>query len=191
MKKIAFILGLVALFAVSCNSNNSTTQKGSDLEDLLVEFQTEDPQEAAKHKAITDSDYYGKNKLLKGMVESDYCIEGVEGSIGHVDSLYSIIYNNPNTFSENEEWPRGLFIWPKNTTNTFGLGSNDPSNFSSNATKIEYYNLETGYVVFAIRKNGVLHCILRGYLHVADDFTGVLYTNETKLPFSFNKSILD
>ena len=71
MKKIAFILGLVALFAVSCNSNNSSTQKGSDLEDLLVEFQTEDPQEAAKHKAITDSDYQGKNELLKVMLDDE------------------------------------------------------------------------------------------------------------------------
>ena len=172
MKKIAFILGLVALFAVSCNSNNSSTKKGSVLEDLLVEFQTEDPQEAAKHKAITDSDYSGKNELLKVMLDDeDYGVNCVKGPIGHIDSLYEVAWVLKNSIK----------IIPYGSTyNTFGLDE------ESNISKLEYYNIETGYVVFSIRKNGVLHCILRGYLHASDDFKGVLYTNETKLPFCFD-----
>lgn len=166
MKKIAFILGLVALFAVSCNSNNSSTKKGSDLEELLVQFQTEDPQEIDKTKTPSSS-------WTEDIVTGDCNGFGYTpflGSIGHIDSTtYFNFFPNASRLTISRDCLPGL------------------EEGNKSVTTISTYNIETGYLVLAVRNNGELIYVIKGHLYNEDygTFKGVIYGKETKLPFNF------
>lgn len=167
MKKIAFILGLVALFAVSCNSNNSSTKKGSDLEELLVQFQTEDPEEIDKTKTPSSS---WTEDIVTGDCNGFGCTP-FSGSIGHIDSTADFGFcpnENRLTIYYDSRFP--------------GLEEGNKS-----VTTISTYNLETGYLVLAVRNNGELIYVIKGHLYNEDygTFKGVIYGKEIKLPFNF------
>ena len=187
MKKIAFILGLVALFAVSCNSNNSSTKKGSDLEDLLVEFKTEDPQEMEIHKKITEE----KGSRIKN---NSLCLSALIGYIGDTTATYTFKYCIPsnNDWSDCYECSETFEVKKEGEPESDNILYKELLNAEYKDVSIEKINPETGYIVIGVRKDGKLEAIIKGYAHgecwyCSSEFRGVIYTKYDEIPFFFKE----